>query len=156
MGERRATRTDHLIAAIQGVRAAGLGVEGVEPLADGGFRIFTRSDDPPFGSAFDDEPTPPQPRDIYLIRAARTGHYKIGIANSAERRLRSLRGASPDELELIGTVPGTVDDERALHVALEHYRLHGEWFEPGPWVERVTPHFKGDGDFESAMGAIYE
>jgi hypothetical protein len=71
---------------------------------------------------------------VYAIQAKTLLHIKIGHSWSAEHRLAQLKGASPDELKIIATWPGTEDDERSLHRALKPWRLHCEWFEPSAAV----------------------
>ena len=84
---------------------------------------------------------PPQPEDItpvapkpepatkpgvvYFIRLG--GLIKIGFTTSLAMRLRDL----PYE-ELLGIVPGTMRDEKALHQQFAHLRRTGEWFEMAP------------------------
>jgi hypothetical protein len=39
-----------------------------------------------------------------------------------------LQCGNPDTLKLLGTVPGTVDDERAWHRRFQHLCVRNEWF----------------------------
>ena len=41
-----------------------------------------------------------------------------------------MQSESPDELRLLGSMHGELDDEAALHQLFEGLRLHGEWFKP--------------------------
>ena len=64
---------------------------------------------------------------IYVCRAG-SGAIKIGHAEDVESRLRNLRTARPDGLELLGKWPGTTGDEKALLERFAHLRVSGEWF----------------------------
>jgi Meiotically up-regulated gene 113 len=64
---------------------------------------------------------------IYFI-ATSAGHIKIGYSANPDRRLKSLQTASSVPLRLIGTLPGTLKDEEALHARFAKYRVRGEWF----------------------------
>jgi hypothetical protein len=65
---------------------------------------------------------------IYFIRAVNSGTIKIGVSNDPKRRLESMQTGSPEPLELLGILPGGVDEERRLHGRFKAYRIHGEWF----------------------------
>lgn len=65
---------------------------------------------------------------IYFIRAVNSGAIKIGVSNDPRRRLESMQTGSPEPLELLGVLPGGVDEERRLHQRFAAYRIHGEWF----------------------------
>lgn len=85
------------------------------------------------------------PSSVYIVSAARgheRGPTKIGITNSINARLSTLRTASPYPLHLIyafqlGKIALTV--EQAAHAALKSARMRGEWFmiEPFKAVEIV-------------------
>lgn len=76
-------------------------------------------------------------RRIYFVQMEHAQHIKIGIANNSGRRLRALQTANPEPLHILGTLAGEAEDERELHRVLSAYRLSGEWFANGPWVEAV-------------------
>ena len=64
---------------------------------------------------------------VYLLRAG--NRYKIGYTTSAvEQRIKSLQTGNPLKIELLGTMPGTLKDERMLHAKYHAYRVEGEWF----------------------------
>jgi hypothetical protein len=65
---------------------------------------------------------------IYFIRAVNSGTIKIGVSNDPRRRLESMQTGSPEPLELLGVLPGGVDEERRLHRRFSAFRIHGEWF----------------------------
>jgi hypothetical protein len=58
---------------------------------------------------------------IYFIRLG--NRVKIGFTTNLAHRLSVL----PHE-EVLGTVPGTMKDEKRCHLAFAHLRVHGEWF----------------------------
>lgn len=62
---------------------------------------------------------------VYFIRFG--GLIKIGWTSDLQQRMASV----PNE-EILGTVPGTMDDEKRCHVAFAHLRVKGEWFRPEP------------------------
>lgn len=54
---------------------------------------------------------------------------KIGFtSNNPEWRLGQLQTGSSRTLTLIGCIPGTVEDEVALHRRFKELHSHGEWF----------------------------
>ena len=66
---------------------------------------------------------------IYFIQAGGpTGPIKIGWAIDPEERLKQLQSGNDRVLEIIGTIPGTVRDEKALHAKFSSDRIKGEWF----------------------------
>lgn len=67
---------------------------------------------------------------IYFIQNAVNKAIKIGFSQDVDKRLVQLRCATPDELALIGVIPGSMSDEKALHQQFKRYRLSGEWFSP--------------------------
>lgn len=69
---------------------------------------------------------------IYFIQPEEGGLMKIGFANDPTRRLRELQTGSPLRLRLVAEVPGTIEDERALHRHFRHLRERHEWFRPVP------------------------
>ena len=77
-----------------------------------------------------------RPSKVYLI-AASTGHIKIGIAQNVKKRLQGLQNAHGEPLEVLATFDGGRDLEQKLHKALKAYRLKGEWFRRGPWLDAM-------------------
>lgn len=71
-------------------------------------------------------------RFLYVI-GCEPGPKKIGIALDPKRRLNSLRGGSPVDIQLLLSVDTgdrcARDVERAAHAALADKRLRGEWFD---------------------------
>lgn len=69
---------------------------------------------------------------IYFIKASQSGAIKIGTSNDPRGRFATLQTGSPEPLELIGVMPGQMDEERRLHAKFARYRIHGEWFKGAP------------------------
>lgn len=62
---------------------------------------------------------------IYFVRFQ--GLVKIGFTTNMASRMVAV----PHE-EILGTVPGTLADEKRCHAAFAHLRKQGEWFRPEP------------------------
>jgi len=60
------------------------------------------------------------------------GPIKIGCSECPQARLETFAAWSPFPLELIGSVPGTMQDELYLHRCFYPLRSHGEWFRSSP------------------------
>src|ERR1700722_16208427 len=71
---------------------------------------------------------------IYFIQDRRTFAIKIGYtsADNPESRQKALQTGNPNELVILGGMPGSQQDEQALHRRFAHCRLAGEWFNPAP------------------------
>lgn len=66
---------------------------------------------------------------VYFIRPiGMIGPIKIGCSQVPETRLDALSVWSPFPLEIIGTVKGTLQDERYVHECLAPHHSHREWF----------------------------
>lgn len=79
-------------------------------------------------------PRSPRPATTSSVYFIQTGVYdddpiKIGVAYSVATRLSQLQTGSPWELRLLGTIPGGVAEESALHKRFSHLHIRGEWFE---------------------------
>jgi len=70
-------------------------------------------------------------RSIYLILNEETGHIKIGIGKSPEKRIKQLQTGSSVKLKLLyqREVEHASKVERNLHFLYSMYRLEGEWFD---------------------------
>ena len=71
---------------------------------------------------------------VYFI-ADEDGYIKIGHASSVPSRIASLQTATRHHLRLIGFIPGTLADERALHAKFASSHVRGEWFAPTPALD---------------------
>lgn len=67
---------------------------------------------------------------VYFIQQGDDGPIKVGWAIDPDARLAELQIACPDELVLLGFVPGTLVDEAWLQGRLVSGRIRGEWFRP--------------------------
>lgn len=75
-------------------------------------------------------------RHVYFIEAEGTGLVKIGVANCAYARMKSLDQMSAVPLRLLGSV--TTDKlgalEKELHGRFAAHRVRGEWFKADPEI----------------------
>jgi hypothetical protein len=77
------------------------------------------------------------PGRIYFARA--DGLIKIGYSTNVRQRMANLGH------EVIVTIPGTMEDEKALHHRFGEYWHHGEYFTPGSQlVEYIDTLMGGD------------
>ena len=53
---------------------------------------------------------------------------KIGYSTNPRARASQVRCNTPADVDLVGYIPGTVEDERAIHARLSEWRISGEWF----------------------------
>lgn len=74
-------------------------------------------------------------RIVYFVRSG--SRVKIGITAHLQSRLKALRTASADQLEVIATRPGFLADEQALHERFAKHRLSGEWF---TWCDEIATY----------------
>jgi hypothetical protein len=65
---------------------------------------------------------------IYFIKDAVTQAVKIGYSKNAKKRLNGLQTATPNQLVLLGTIPGGLEHEAEFHRRFEKLQLQGEWF----------------------------
>ncbi len=75
---------------------------------------------------------------VYFIQSGDAGPIKIGLAWDAHKRLAALQTGHPEELRLLGTIPGNAEVERRLHDRFSHCRIRGEWFAPDPELIRAA------------------
>lgn len=71
---------------------------------------------------------------IYFVQAEATSDVKIGFSTNIQKRIKALVTGSSSGLVLLGAMPGTVFDEKALHKRFSQHRLQGEWFRNHPEV----------------------
>ena len=65
---------------------------------------------------------------VYFIRAGVSGPMKIGHADNPQRRMAALQTCHWQSLQLVRTLDGGVDLERALHRHYAALHIRGEWF----------------------------
>jgi T5orf172 domain len=66
---------------------------------------------------------------VYIILAHETNTVKIGQSGNPKKRLATLQTASPNKLEIVGVITGSMQTEEWLHGLFRQYRRQGEWFE---------------------------
>jgi hypothetical protein len=71
---------------------------------------------------------------VYYIAAPDLGRVKIGRTKDLRKRLISLRGGSPADLEVLGTLAGGAAVEMYLYAIFADDRIHGEWFNLTPEI----------------------
>jgi T5orf172 domain. len=74
--------------------------------------------------------TEPRQGWVYFIRNGKA--IKIGFTTDLDQRLRKLQTASSTPLEVMGSIPGTIQDEQNLHRRFYNLNVHGEWFRGHP------------------------
>jgi hypothetical protein len=73
---------------------------------------------------------------VYAIQAgSAAGPIKVGWSTDPLSRARGLQTGHYEQLTVVASCPGTIDDERWLQSALAPFRLRGEWF---VWNERLA------------------
>lgn len=66
---------------------------------------------------------------VYFVQAGHHGPVKVGYASDLRARFAALQTGNHEELALLGAMPGTPDDERAVQAKLAAFRIRGEWFD---------------------------
>ena len=69
---------------------------------------------------------------IYFLHAPQARTIKIWFTTMLSDRLAKLRNGSPEHLELLKTIKGSVAIEQTLFIMWSKHRLHGEWFRATP------------------------
>lgn len=72
------------------------------------------------------------PRVYFIKPVGMPGPIKIGHSNYSQARLGTLAAWSPAPLEIIGSAPGTLAVEKAIHDCFADCHSHREWFHPHP------------------------
>lgn len=65
---------------------------------------------------------------VYFIREGSSGPVKIGWSKDPYKRMAALQTANPNQLILLGTIPGHLTEEKRLHQRFARDRMNGEWF----------------------------
>lgn len=69
---------------------------------------------------------------VYFIQEDGSEHFKIGVTSDLNARICSMQTSNPRGLFGLVTVAGGEKLEAALHGALSHIRVNGEWFRTAP------------------------
>jgi hypothetical protein len=90
---------------------------------------------------------PPAERDgvVYFVQSTGPARsIKIGWSQDVERRISELQTANAHRLVLLGTVPGKMEREAALHAQFAHLRMEAEWFRDAPEIHAfIEEHATG-------------
>ena len=79
---------------------------------------------------------------IYFLfaKTADGPRIKIGWTTEFDRRLSAIRRGNACQIEVIGTMSGTEEQEKEFHAELKEYQDHHEWFYDSPelrqWIAR--------------------
>lgn len=75
-----------------------------------------------------------------VVYAVRTGDVvKIGHTTNLQTRISAIRHETGYDPEVLAFMPGTYDDEQAIHAALDGHQHHGdEWYYPTRAVLEVV------------------
>lgn len=93
---------------------------------------------------------PPKPEKtyddfVYLVHAS--GHWKLGVSQNVEQRLRELQTGCPFRVEIVKFWKSeqAAKVERALHRRFAEHRMEGEWFK---LPESALTYLKGIDDLD--------
>lgn len=67
---------------------------------------------------------------VYFVQGECGGSIKIGHSQNPKDRLKGLQTGYPDTLIILFMMPGSEQEEFALHEKFRHIKLNGEWFKP--------------------------
>jgi len=99
---------------------------------------------------------------IYFIRGKESGNIKIGYSADPEQRKSNLQTANYEELEFIGIMDGSIEDEAKIQEMFSTFNIRGEWYRPAQEVvafakknavkskERIITNF-GNGYFRITL-----
>jgi hypothetical protein len=77
---------------------------------------------------------------VYLIGeeapAGAPRYVKIGYSDYPDARIAMLQTGNPRKLTLLASIPGTMDDERALHAKHIADNILAEWFRDTPSIRQ--------------------
>ncbi|MBE0681707.1 MAG: GIY-YIG nuclease family protein [Anaerolineales bacterium] len=76
---------------------------------------------------------------IYFIRGKESGNIKIGFSINPDKRKSNLQTAHYEELEFIGIMNGSLDDEARIKKMFSEFNIRGEWYRP---VREVMDYVK--------------
>jgi hypothetical protein len=79
---------------------------------------------------------------IYFLSAKTSegSRIKVGWTTEFERRLSAIRRGNACQIEVIGVIAGTEEQEKELHAEIGEDRDHHEWYYDSPelrqWIAR--------------------
>lgn len=65
---------------------------------------------------------------VYFVADKQRGVVKIGFSVEPMDRMATLQIGSPNKLEMLAAVKGTIQTERQFHRRFAQHRVNGEWF----------------------------
>lgn len=94
---------------------------------------------------------------VYVIGSTDgTGPVKFGWSHDPNVRVAQLRTGHPGELAVLGKMPGSQTEERALHRLIEDARVRGEWFERTPAVVEIIECLRTYLSYEASVKRMAE
>jgi Meiotically Up-regulated Gene 113 (MUG113) protein len=90
---------------------------------------------------------------IYFVHDSVSAAVKIGHAADAGKRLLGLQTGNPNELVLLGTLPGDRPQERQLHQRFAEHHRRGEWFHAPEAVLATIRRMLLTGGYAQTVGA---
>lgn len=92
---------------------------------------------------------------VYFLKpSGLDGPIKIGCSMLPSRRLDEVSCWSPWPLELMGSVPGTYDDEQFLHKCFASSHSHREWFRSSPSLRKIIAEILEAGSIAPARASL--
>ena len=67
---------------------------------------------------------------VYFIRGKESGNIKIGFSTNPDKRKSNLQTAHYEELEFIGIMNGSLEDEAKIKAMFSEFNIRGEWYRP--------------------------
>jgi hypothetical protein len=74
---------------------------------------------------------------IYFLYSPAFEAIKIGFAKNVASRLKAYRLHHPEDLVLLGTIAGSIQNEQALHERFRDHLIRGEWFRDTPAIRSL-------------------
>lgn len=66
---------------------------------------------------------------IYFVLGQKSQRVKVGVSTHFDHRLGQLRAQGPDDLVVLGTIPGDEALESEIHAEMGEWHSHFEWFD---------------------------
>ena len=82
----------------------------------------------------------------YIYAMVSGDKCKIGWSSNPRARVSKVRSDTPADVRLVGYIPGTIEDECAIHTDLLEWRAFGEWFRLEGAVVEFVESVRGKGD----------
>lgn len=91
---------------------------------------------------------------VYILKAG--GRFKIGYTSNYESRMKSYYTECPFDIEELAKIPGSMEDEKALHYILRKYRKKGEWFElPRSIIKKILDNKENKYGITGIINELY-